>query len=100
MIQYSQISDFLYQYGISLNETYFEMIRGLEKGIPTGQTLVDMDKDGIKELILSYDRFFIFLCFKNDKVYGSDVKLDSMNTIYTDGSFSWSNQFYRHRNPV
>jgi hypothetical protein len=72
-------------------ETYFEMIRRLEKGIPTGQTLIDMDKDGIKELILSYDHFFIFLCFKNDKVYGSDVKLDSMNTIYTDGSFSWSN---------
>ena len=72
-------------------ETYFETICGPEKGIPSAQALVDMDKDGIEELILSYNSFFILLHFENYIVYGTDFNLESMNTIYTDGSFSWSN---------
>ena len=71
-------------------EVYFEKICGPEKGTPTYQALVDMDNDGIEELILSYDRFFILLHFENDIVYGTDFDLEAMNTIYTDGSFSWS----------
>ena len=71
-------------------ETYFEGICGAEKGTPTAQALVDMDNDGIEELILSYDSFFILLHLENDKVYGTDFHLSSMETIYTDGSFSWS----------
>ena len=54
------------------------------------QALVDMDKDGIEELILAYDSFFILLHFENDKVYGTDFDFYSRETIYTDGSFSWS----------
>ena len=72
------------------SETYFERICGAEKGTPTAQALVDMDNDGIEELILSYDSFFILLHLENDKVYGTDFHLSSMETIYTDGSFSWS----------
>lgn len=72
------------------HETYFERICGAEKGTPTAQALVDMDNDGIEELILAYDSFFILLHLENDKVYGTDFHLSSMETIYTDGSFSWS----------
>ena len=72
-------------------KTYFEGICGTEKGDPTRQALIDMDKDGIEELILAYDSFFIILHFDNDIVYGTDFDLESMATIYTDGSFSWSN---------
>lgn len=72
-------------------ESYFERIRGREKGNPSRQAMVDMDKDGIKELILAYDNFLILLHFENDVVYGTDFDLESMETIYTDGSFSWSN---------
>ncbi len=72
------------------HETYFERICGAEKGNPTRQALVDMDKDGIEELILAYDSFFILLHFENNIVYGTDFHLSSMETIYTDGSFSWS----------
>ena len=72
------------------SETYFERICGAEKGTPTAQALVDMDNDGIEELILSYDSFFILLHLENDKVYGTDFHLSSMETIYTDGSFFWS----------
>ena len=71
-------------------ETYFEGICVVEKGNPTRQTLIDMDKDGIKELILAYDGVFILLHFENDIVYATDFHLSSMETIYTDGSFSWS----------
>ena len=71
-------------------ETYFERIYGVEKCNPTRQTLIDMDKDGIKELILAYDGFFILLHFENDIVYATDFNFASMGTIYTDGSFSWS----------
>lgn len=73
------------------SKTYFERICGTEKGDPTRQALIDMDKDGIEELILAYDSFFIILHFDNDIVYGTDFDLESMATIYTDGSFSWSN---------
>ena len=72
-------------------ESYFKQICGDQKGIPTRQALVDMDEDGIEELILAYEYFFIILHFENDKVYGTDLHLDAMGTIYTDGSFSWSN---------
>ena len=71
-------------------ETFFEGIGYPEKGIPTAQALIDMDKDGIKELILAYDGFFILLHFENDIVYATDFNFASMETIYTDGSFSWS----------
>ena len=71
-------------------ETYFERICGVEKGTPTAQELVDMDKDGIQELVLAYKDFYILLHLENDKVYGTDFHLSSMETIYTDGSFSWS----------
>ena len=58
------------------------------------QAFVDMDGDGIDEMILSYDAHdsarlrsnFIILHFENDDVYGFD---EQMGTIYTDGSFSW-----------
>ena len=71
-------------------ETYVERICGVEKGNPTRQTLIDMDNDGIKELILAYNGFFILLHFENDIVYATDFNFASMDTIYTDGSFSWS----------
>jgi hypothetical protein len=71
-------------------ETYFERIRGVEKGNPTRQTLIDMDKDGVQELVLAYEYFYILLHFENGMVYGTDFHLSSMETIYTDGSFSWS----------
>ena len=70
-------------------ETYFERICGVEKGNPTRQTLIDMDNDGIKELILAYNGFFILLHFENDIVYATDFNFASMGTIYTDGSFAW-----------
>lgn len=70
------------------NETYFEYVRR-GKGNPTKQSLIDMDKDGIEELILLYSNFLILLHFENDAVYATDFNLDSMETIYTDGSFSW-----------
>ena len=71
-------------------ETYFERIRGVEKGNPTRQTLIDMDKDGVQELVLAYEYFYILLHFENGMVYGTDFDLNSMETIYTDGSFAWS----------
>ena len=77
-------------YSATPAETYFEKIRGAENGTPTAQALVDMDNDGIKELILAYDGFFILLHFENDIVYATDFNFASMETIYTDGSFSWS----------
>jgi hypothetical protein len=55
-----------------------------------GYALEDVNNDGIEELILSYDSFIILLHLENDKVYGTDFHLSSMETIYTDGSFSWS----------
>ena len=71
-------------------ETYFERICGVKKGNPTRQALIDMDKDGIQELILAYEYFYILLHFENGMVYGTDFDLNSMETIYTDGSFAWS----------
>ena len=71
-------------------ETYFERMCGVEKGTPTRQTLIDMDKDGVQELVLAYEYFYILLHFENGMVYGTDFHLSSMETIYTDGSFSWS----------
>ena len=72
------------------SETYFKNICGQEKGDPTRQALVDMDNDGIKELILDYKSFLILLHFENDLVYATDFPLKSMETIYEDGSFFWS----------
>ncbi|MBR2722313.1 MAG: hypothetical protein IKB75_06010 [Clostridia bacterium] len=71
-------------------ETYFERICGSEKGNPMRQALVDMDRDGIEELILKYGSFFVILHFENNKVYGTDFHFGAMEMIYTDGSFSWS----------
>ena len=71
-------------------ETYFERICGVEKGNPTRQTLIDMDKDGVQELVLAYEYFYILLHFENGMVYGTDFDLNSMETMYTDGSFAWS----------
>ena len=48
-------------YSATPHKTYFEGICGTEKGDPTRQALIDMDKDGIEELILAYDSFFIIL---------------------------------------
>lgn len=71
-------------------EIYLKNVCGMEKSNPTRQALVDMDKDGINELILDYKSFFILLHFENGFVYATDFHLKSMETIYTDGSFSWS----------
>ena len=73
------------------SETYFERVGRPEKGTPTRQALVDMDNDRIEELILDYGSFLILLHFENDLVYVTDFVLESMETIYEDGSFSWSN---------
>lgn len=71
-------------------EIYFERICGVEKGNPTRQTLIDMDQDGVQELVLAYEYFYILLHFENGMVYGTDFDLNSMETMYTDGSFAWS----------
>ena len=73
------------------SETYFEQVGMPEKGTPTRQALVDMDNDRIEELILDYGSFLILLHFENDMVYATYFDLESMETIYEDGSFSWSN---------
>lgn len=72
-------------------ETYFEIIYDREKGYPSLQALVDMDKDGIEELILPYKSFIIILHFENSIVCVSVFEPESMETVYTDGSFSWEN---------
>jgi len=72
-------------------ETYFEKICDIKKGDPTRQALVDMDEDGIEELILPYDSFIIILHFKDNTVYVAVSEPEAMETIYTDGSFFWSN---------
>jgi len=85
----------IYYYHLTDNpipsETYFNTIRGYEKGNPSRQALIDMNKDEIEELILAYDNFLILLYFENNAVHGIDFNLEAMETIYTDGSFSWSN---------
>jgi hypothetical protein len=58
------------------------------------QAMIDMDQDGISELILkqSYTGHYIILHYDNDRVYYNRYLVPSNNsTIYTDGSFSWSN---------
>lgn len=72
------------------HKTYFKNIHSHEKGYPSYQVLVDMDGDGIDELVLRYYSFLIILHFEDGKVYATDFTFDAMNTIYTDGSFSWS----------
>ena len=59
---------------------------------PTEQAVVDMDQDGISELILkySYTNDLIILHYENDRVYCYNI-LQKNTTIYTDGSFAWEN---------
>ena len=61
---------------------------------PFEQAMVDMDQDGISELILKYshpDRYVI-LHYENGRVYYNSSLIPFYNaTIYTNGSFSWSN---------
>lgn len=75
-----------------LKEMYFESM-GLSDTKPSRQAMVDMDKDGINELILVYTSTIVVLHYENGLVYGFDTGLDSMETIYTDGSFSWSSYY-------
>lgn len=74
-------------------ECYFNKI-WTAKNNPTGQAMVDMDQDGIKELILEYYQVgrLIILHYKDGRVYGRDVSRESMNPIYTDGSFAWKHE--------
>lgn len=85
----NEITMYYPAYQSTWNEIYFQQI-GLAQTTPSYQALIDMDQDGIKELILSYDEARILLHFENDLVYGFDKGINSMITIYTDGSFSWS----------
>jgi hypothetical protein len=72
-------------------EAYFEKVCNTEKGDPSRQALIDMDGDGIEELILPYDSFVIILHFENDAVQAAVFESEAMETVYTDGSFFWSN---------
>ena len=49
-----------------------------------------MDQDGIEDLILNYKSFLILLHYTNGVVYATNFASKSMETIYEDGSFSWS----------
>lgn len=74
-------------------ETYLDHIYTASQYKPNLQAMVDMDGDGIDEMILSYYTYYtndyIILHFENNDVYGFD---EEMGTIYSDGSFSWSCQ--------
>ena len=70
--------------------TYFSSICSSTKGVPTRQAMIDIDQDGIEELILGYESFFILLDFQDDVVYATDLNPDFWSEIYTDGSFYWS----------
>lgn len=74
-------------------EIYFNHLYIAKTGVATGLAMVDMDRDGINELILEFgcNGDLVVLHFENDRVYGFDVDRDAMDTIFTDGSFSWTN---------
>lgn len=57
---------------------------------PSGQMRVDMDRDGVEELILVYQSRLMLLHFENECVFGHIFSNNTSETIYTDGSFAWS----------
>jgi len=54
---------------------------------------VDMDKDGINEMIINayidYDRTKLLLHYEDDTVYGFLFDENAMNDVFPDGSFRW-----------
>ena len=73
-------------------ECYFKEAFYIGKNHDVLQALVDMDEDGIEEMVTKniYTSKITLLHYENDTVYGYDLIMNAMQTIYSDGSFYWS----------
>lgn len=78
----------LYETG---EELYLKDVFSFEQDELPVQTVVDMDQDGIDEIItdVSSGKIRFLLHYESGRVYGFSFSYDSMSTIYTDGSFYW-----------
>ncbi len=74
-----------------IKETYFEDIFYIGRNNTVVQALVDMDKDGVEEMVMkNYDTDkTVILHYENDIVYGYTFNSDAMHSIYNNGSFYW-----------
>jgi hypothetical protein len=72
------------------DEIYIKNIYNFGQYNNATQAIIDMDKDGIDEMIVVNNEKKVILHYENDIVYGFDFSYNAMQTLYTDGSFSWS----------
>ena len=82
-------------YNYPNTERYLQEIFNLTLSDAPLQALVDMDEDGIYEIVLTkastYDNDKILLRYYNGAVYGYSFGQSQMSQVYADGSFSWTN---------
>ncbi|MBE6548940.1 MAG: hypothetical protein E7670_00755 [Ruminococcaceae bacterium] len=71
------------------DEIYIKKIYNFGQYNNATQAIIDMDKDGIDEMIVVNNGKKVILHYENDLVYGFDFLYDAMQTLYADGSFSW-----------
>lgn len=71
------------------HEMYYDGLAYGLKDDPESQLTVDMDGDGIEEIIFSYNSKYVILHYEDEIVYGFTVSRTAMSTVYADGSFSW-----------
>ena len=73
---------------IDPTEIYFDRMFTNQKSFQR-HILIDMNGDGIEEMILFTGTVLIVLHFEDDKVYGFDTDHTAMQMIFADGSFYW-----------
>lgn len=80
-----------YYQSTTVGETYFEDLFYFSSDHECKQAVVDMDKDGIEEMVFNdyQSGEVVILHYENGDVYGYDFSNGDMQTIYTDGSFHW-----------
>lgn len=74
----------------SIKELYLKDIYSSDQYYNTTYAMIDMDQDGIEEMVIANSSEKVILRYENDIVYGFEFSYNSMKQIYTDGSFSWS----------
>ena len=72
------------------HEMYYDGLAYGLKDDPESQLTVDMDGDGIEEIIFSYSSKYVILHYEEGTVYGLTVSRTAMSIVYADGSFSWN----------
>ncbi len=78
------------------DEIYIKNIYNFGQYNNATQAIIDMDKDGIDEMIVVNNGKKVILHYENDLVYGFDFSSSAMDIVYTDGSFSW----YHYENNI